>query len=40
MTIHKALHSRNDVEVSRKERGIGLAKSEDSVDYRKKRGED
>ena len=35
MTMHKALHSRDDVDrlyVSRKERGRGLASIEDSVD--------
>ena len=43
MTIHKALHPRDDVDrlnVSRKERGRGLASIEDSVDASIQRLED
>ena len=43
MTMHKALHSRDDVDrlyVSRKERGRGLASIEDSVDTSIQRLED
>ena len=43
MTIHKALHPRDDVDrlyVSRKERGRGLASIEDSVDVSIQRLED
>ena len=43
MTMHKALHSRDDVDrlyVSRKEGGRGLASVEDSVDASIQRRED
>ena len=43
MTMHKALHPRDDVDrlyVSRKEGGSGLASSEDSVDASIQRLED
>ena len=43
MTIHQALHSRDDVDrlyVSREEEGRGLASIEDSVDASKQRVED
>ena len=43
MTIHKALHTRDDIDklyVSRKEEGRGIASNEDSVDASIKRLED